>query len=259
VVGGLGFPIGQTIQAYHAWNRDLFSSGIWQQLAPNMNWWNWMETTFGVVMGACLGLGLWLNRSRIGPLRDTNETPLEPWLEGLLLGIHVPLLLLTEFAAYRVVDVFYDLGLILGLIPMVAVAGGRWWPFLLAFPITAIPILGKTIQELVYEKHTIGTVPGWLLYGFLPLTLAAFAAIWFARQIGRKLSGNEFARRALLLSAWFYFALNYAFFRFPWPWEKWTGRTPNGIAFTICVLGLTIACLTFGRRAQQLGQEAMRA
>jgi hypothetical protein len=58
------------------------------------------------------------------------------------------------------------------------------------------------------------------------------------------LSGGEFARRALLLSTWLYFGLNYAFFRFPWPWAKWTGRTPNAIAFTVCAVGLTVACLT---------------
>jgi hypothetical protein len=32
---------------------------------------------------------------------------------------------------------------------------------------------------------------------------------------------------------------------------KWTSRTPNAIAFTVCVLGLTIACLTIGRQGRQ--------
>jgi hypothetical protein len=131
---------------------------------------------------------------------------------------------------------------------MVAVAGGRWWPFLLVFPVTALPITGKTIRNLVYESDVISAGPGWALYGFLPLAIMTGVAVWFARQLGRGLSGHEFARRALLLSAWFYFTLNYAFFRFPWPWEKWTGRTPNAIAFTFCLTGLTLACLLIGRR-----------
>lgn len=254
-LGGLGFPIGQSLQSFHTWNRDLFQSGFWTQLDPVMNWWNWMETTFGAVMGACLGLGLWLNRHRIAVLRDTQEAPLKPGFEWILLGIHVTLLVLSESSSLRWAGALYDPGLILGFIPMVAVAGGRWWPFLLALPITALPIAGKTIESLVLEGHVIGTVPGLLLYGILPLAITTGAAIWFARQIGGDLAGREFARRGLLLSAWLYFALNYAFFRFPWPWEKWTSRTPNSIAFTICVLGLTVACLTIGRHAQTAQQQ----
>ena len=75
-------------------------------------------------------------------------------------------------------------------------------------------------------------------------------------ELGGELSGREFARRALLLNAWLYFGLNYAFFNFPWPWLKWTARTPNAIAFTVCVLGLTLACLTIGRSAVTEKQNA---
>jgi len=249
-LGGLGFPIGQCIQAYHAWNPEVFKTGIWLQLAPVMNWWNWMETTFGAVMGACLGLGLWLNRSRIASLVGDAETPLKPGVEWLLVSVHLPLLLLTEFAAIPVVDFFYDAGLVLGLIPMVAVAGGRWWPFLLTLPVTALPILGKTIHHLVYESAVVTAAWGWILYGILPFSIMLGVAVWFVRQLSRDLEGREFARRALLLSAWFYFGLNYAFFRFPWPWEKWTSRTPNSVAFTVCVVGLTVACLVVGREGK---------
>ncbi len=251
VVGGLGFPIGQSLQAYHAWNPEIFRSGIWAQLDPAMNWWNWMETTFGTVMGGCLGLGLWLNRRRLGALNDTGEAPLKPGIEWVLLSVHVTLLVLQEFSSFAWANALYDPGLILALIPLVAVASGRWWPFLLALPVTVVPIAGKTIQNLVYESHALNPVPGWLLYGVLPLALTTGAAVWFARQLGRGLGGGEFARRALLLSAWLYFGLNFAFFRFPWPWEKWTARTPNAMAFTVCVLGLTLACLTLGRGRQQ--------
>ena len=66
IVGGLGFPIGQCLQSWHAWNRDFFTTGIWATFDPVMNWWNWMETTFGAVMGASLGLGVWLNRGSVG-------------------------------------------------------------------------------------------------------------------------------------------------------------------------------------------------
>lgn len=251
MIGGLGFPIGQSLQSFHAWNRELFQSGIWAQIAPLMNWWNWMETIFGAVMGACLGLGLWLNRKQISPLNETQSPSIKPALEVVLLVVHLPLLLLTEFAAVRAVDMFYDLGLWLGLIPMVAVAGGRWWPFLVVFPVTLLPIAGKTIGSLVYERHVLNPAAGWVLYGVLPVLLTTLAALWCAVQVGRGLSGRSFVRWALLFNTWLYFALNFAFFRFPWPWEQWTARTPNAMAFTICVLGLTLACLVLGRRPKE--------
>ena len=34
---------------------------------------------------------------------------------------------------------------------------------------------------------------------------------------------------------------------FPWPWETWTGRTPNGLIFTVCAIGLTVLALTVHR------------
>jgi len=249
LVGGLGFPLGQCLQSFHAWNPHVFQTGLWVRLDPVMNWWNWMETTFGAVLGACLGCGLWLNRRHIGARSDFSEPPLRPAWEWLLVGVHVILLTLQEFGPVVWIQAFYDPGLILGFIPMVLVAGGRWWPLLLVLPITLIPIAGKTIQALVCEAHAIGTTSGWLLYGVVPVALTTAAAFWFARPVGRELSGREFARRVLLLSAWLYFGLNYAFFRFPWPWAPWTSRTPNAIAFTLCVVGLTVACLTIGRRA----------
>lgn len=248
-LGGLGFPIGQCLQAFHAWNPDLFRTGFWAQLDPHMNWWNWMETTFGLVMGACLGLGLWVNRSRIASLSQPVAPEFTPAQETALAAVHLPLLLLVEFAAVPAVDAVYDVGLGLGLIPMVAAAGGRWWPFGVVFPLTALPILGKTLQALVYEARAIEPLWGWLLYGVLPLALMIAVAIWAVRKSTTAWSGALLARRALLLCTWFYFGLNFAFFRFPWPWENWTARTPNALAFLICAVGLSIGCLRAGHRA----------
>lgn len=256
MLGGIGFPIGQCLQSFHAWNPEFFKTGLWVTLDPVMNWWNWMETTFGAVMGACLGLGLWLNRRHIGRMTEF-DAPIKPVIEWALVFVHVTMLVVSEFTEIRWANALYDPGLIIAFIPMIAVTGGRWFPFLLALPITAVPILGKTIQNLAYESHAAGSVSGWLLYGALPLALTTAAAIWFARQTGGGLTGREFARRALLLSAWLYFGLNYAFFHFPWPWAKWTSRTPNAIAFTVCVLGLTLACITIGRRGHPLRADGL--
>jgi len=257
VIGGaIGFPLGQSLQAFHAWNPELFKTGIWLRLDPVMNWWNWMETAFGATMGASLGAGLWLNRRKIG-LRESRPIPLEttlaPAIEWLLVTVHVTLLLLAEFSAVRTVGAIYDLGLVLGFIPLAAVVGGRWWPFLLTLPITALPIAGKTIRQLVYREQAIGIVPGWLLYGVLPLALVTLAALRFVRQSNREYSAGEFARRTLLLCTWLYFGLNYAFFHFPWPWAEWTSRTPNGLAFAVCAIGLTLATTSIPARHQRAG------
>jgi hypothetical protein len=126
---------------------------------------------------------------------------------------------------------------------MVAVAGGRWWPFLQVLPLTLLPIAGKTVSQLVYSEEAIGPVAGWSIYLVVPLLLMASFAIWSALQDEKRQPGSLFVRRALLACTWVYFLLNYAFFRFPWPWAEWTSRTPNGIIFTVCVFGLTAMAL----------------
>ncbi|MBI4559734.1 MAG: hypothetical protein HY706_19260 [Candidatus Hydrogenedentes bacterium] len=246
--GAIGFPLGQCLQAYHAWNVESFSEGLWAQLDPNMNWWNMMETTFGATMGATLGLGLWLHRKRIRFVDDRDVKYLPVAVEWAILVVHVSLLVTAEFLSFPVIEAFYDLGLIIGVLPIMAVVGGRWWPYLLALPVTLVPITGKTVRNLVYESHAINVPAGWILYLIVPLIIATAAAVWFKRQSDAGQTGRDFTRRALLLTTWIYFLLNFAFFRFPWPWAPWTGRTPNGIIFTICAIGLTVLAVMTVRR-----------
>ena len=249
VVGGaLGFPLGQCLQAFHAWNPDIFRGGFWVTLGPHMNWWNHMETTFGATMGAVLGLGLWLNRRHIAVSELSNggneantSQALRPAVEWLLLTVHVSLLVTTEFFSVPWVDALYDFGLVLGFIPIIAVAHGGWWPYLLMLPIAALPIVGKTLRQLVYTERGIPLLPGWLIYVVLPLTVTTIAALMFARAAHRDREAHTFLRPTLLLVTWLYFGLNFAFFHFPWPWMPWTARTPNAIVFALCALGLTAA------------------
>ena len=248
MLGGLGFPLGQGLQSFHAWNPEIFKAGLWATLDPVMNWWNWMETTFGLVMGACLGLGLWCNRRHVAPLVEAAARPIKPGIEWALAAVHVTMLILGEFSGIGWANKLYDPGIVMALIPLIAVAGGRWWPFLLVLPVTLVPIAGKTVRTLVYDAHAIGPPVGWVLYGVLPVAVTTAAAVWFARRVGRGPSGREFARRSLLLAAWLYVSLNFAVFRFPWPWDTWTARTPNALFFALCLLALTLACATIGRR-----------
>ena len=136
----------------------------------------------------------------------------------------------------------------MGIIPIVAIVNGRLWPYLLVLPITMITIAGKTLNKLAYENEAIGHAAGWWVYVIVPLGIATLAAVWFASRARAGQTGRDFAGPALLLCTWSYFLLNFAIFRFAWPWLEWTNRTPNGIMFTICTLGLTALVLTKGLR-----------
>ncbi|HIA46647.1 MAG TPA: hypothetical protein EYN96_01425 [Candidatus Hydrogenedentes bacterium] len=255
--GAIGFPTGQCIQAYHAWNHETFTVGIWEKLGPLTNWWNMMETTFGAIMGGVLGLGLWLNRKKIGRLADMEpDRPIPYLVEIVLLAIHCTLLFYVEFRAVRQIDVLYDLGLIMAIIPFVAVVGGRLWPYLVIFPITLMPIAGKTVRQLIYREsgadgvlnaadpslsfgRAIVEYPLWFPYFIVPMAISLAATmIFFARHRSRS-SDPHFAGIGLLITGWTFFLLNWAFFQYPWPWAEWTSRTPNGIIFTICIFSLT--------------------
>jgi hypothetical protein len=45
--------------------------------------------------------------------------------------------------------------------------------------------------------------------------------------------------------------LNYGFFRFLWPWEPPTNRTPNALAFALCLILITLACLFYRSQANR--------
>lgn len=243
--GALGFPLGQSLQAGHTWNPEFFRSGSWAQIDPLINWWNVMETTFGAVMGAVLGLGLWLNRRRIAVAQGGAPATIAPGVEWTLVAVHCGLLITTEFLSVGWVDILYDFGPMLAFIPLIALAGGRWWPWLVMLPITALPIAGKTVRELVYRQHSIAPALGWVVYLVIPLAICTVAALWFARKSERQCDAQSFLLPVLLLTTWMYFGLNFAFFQFPWPWVTWTGRTPNAMIFTACALGLS--CLAMRR------------
>jgi len=249
VVGGMiGFPAGQSLQAFHAWHREAFQQGFWATFDSHINWWNMMETTFGAVMGATLGFGLWLNRWRIRPAEETAARELPPAGEILLLALHLPLLVAVEFMSINAVDSVYDWGIIMAIIPITGIAGGLYWPYAVLFPVTLLPIAGKTVRQLVYNESAISPAAGWLIYFIIPMVIAVAASVYCIRQAATVGKGRDFPRRALLLAAWMYFLLNYAFFRFPWPWAQWTSRTPNGIIFTVCVIGLTILAVMESRK-----------
>jgi hypothetical protein len=272
--GAIGFPLGQSIQAYNAWHQgfladtslvNYFASTEWW---TKINWWNMMETTFGAVMGAMVGLGLWINRKKINPLPPEESDTLNPVWEIIALAIHVPMVAAVDFKSIQQVDVLYDVGLVMAIIPIIAIAGGRLWPYLVVFPILLMPIAGKTVRQLViredpmppYFGFEISANVGWVVYLYIPLALSLILAAWFASDSKSIEKGRSLAKVGLLFSVWIIFYLNWAFFHFPWPFlvdrlpwsewpiklNEWTSRTPNGIIFFICAVGLTLLAITNG-------------
>src|SRR5690606_17895839 len=86
--GAIGFPLGQCIQSMHAWNPEWFQNGFGHAI-NGINWWNFMETTFGATWGATLALGLWLHRERMKGLDEPVVTRMPLALEFALVALHV--------------------------------------------------------------------------------------------------------------------------------------------------------------------------
>ena len=248
LAGGIGFSLGQSVQAYHAWNVDRFQVGWLAIFEPNINWWNMMEITFGAIFGCVLALGLWCNRHHIATNSSSEQIALGYKTELSLMAVHIVALAAWNFMSFSTFDWFADRALTMGLIPILAILGGRIWPYFVCLPITALPIAGKTLRQLAYRTDDISLLPGWLIYFLLPMMVVTWFAIRLIQRTDKKLNGDIFCRWTLIICTIFYFVLNWAIFRFPWPWSDWTGRTPSGIIFILCTGGILLLAIYFDPR-----------
>ena len=257
LAGGMGFPVGQSLQSWRAWHPEQFSADALGELAPylqHVNWWNLMEITFGGVFGLVLGVGLWWNRYLIVDERQPSDAPpvtLPLRWEVRLCALHVALLTGAAFLKVPGLVWYEASGLFLGALPLVGVLTGRLWPYLLALPLALVPIAGKTLRNLSYEHAEWTPQTGWIVLVILPLALACEVAIALARrsQEQPRTDATRCAHWGLATATVLFTSLNFAFFRFPWPWEAWTGRTPSGLLLGICATGLLLAVMrsTLGR------------
>ncbi len=248
LAGGLGFSLGQCVQAAHAWNRDLLVGTPLEGVNPYVNWWNMMEITFGAIWGFVVAAGLWIQRARIRACPADNDVEIAvPWEFVLAVG-YVFALVAGEFLDLFVASMLIEFGIVAGAASLLLISGGRYWPYLFALVIVAVPIAGKTLRELAYEHSEVTLQFGWITLVLLPLGVMLAAALAFAAAGKRGQSARPYASIGLLLATWLYFGLNFGFFRIPWPWEAWTGRTPSAIIFFVCSIGLTLAAIVFGLR-----------
>ena len=156
IFGGIGFATGQSVQAFHAWNAESFLEGWFAPIEPYMNWWNTMETLFGAILGMGLGLGVWLNRAKLPPPAE-DYVEIAPAAERVLLAGHVAALVAWNFMTFNALDGVADHALTMGLLPLALVVGGRYSPYLIALPIVAIPICGKTLREMSILSRRISS------------------------------------------------------------------------------------------------------
>jgi hypothetical protein len=247
LAGGVGFPLGQCVMAFHAWNPAVFTKGLLGGIEPYMNWWNMMEISFGVIFGAILASGIWLNRHLIPSRASPDEVVIPPLVEVSLVVVYVLPLVAAEFLGWGTLSVLGAKTLTIAAVPLIAILGGRFSPYLIALPIVAAPIAGKTLREMCYRNEEFSPWVGWGVFLVLPLGLLLWRAIALAQRGQHGETSRAFAREGLLLATWFYFAVNFVFFRFPWPWAPWTGRTPSAIIFMVCALSLSAAAIFLGR------------
>jgi len=236
--GAIGFPAGQSLQAGHAWNRAWFAAEPWASIDSVMNWWNWMETTFGAVMAAVLAVGLVRNRHLIGLRKAGSPSPASSCCSDLpmpvelaLIAAHVVLVMLCEYADMPLINQSYDHGLVAGVLPLVAIAGGRAAPFLVMLPVTLLPIATKTVMQLAYGEAVITPVAGWLIYAAVPMAVATGLAGWLFAVSRRPAASARWLALPLVFTTLTFHLLNFAIFQFPWPWQSWTARTPNALVY----------------------------
>ena len=258
IVGGLGFPIGQSFQAAFNWDSKHFTETSWWQIGVNS--WNMMEVTFGMIAGFSIGLGTWLNRGAISQDGRTDDVSLSPVAEAWLVGLYVYLLLIGWYFSDSVFVLIHQYGLLLGIIPMVAIVGGRYAPFLYVLPIVALSIIVKTYLALFRSAEYVGTSVGLILLVTIPLTLLIAISLLFGRLTQHRLSARTFACIGLPLTSTLYFWLNFTFFSFPWQWwTDWKGMLAHhnsGGIYVVAWLALTLAGIRFWRREPPTGVSA---
>ncbi len=254
IAGGFGFSGGQCVQAFYHWNPEFFREGgtlgNYADYFQHVNWWNMMETSFGMIFGAILALGLWLNQHLIAVDELEETVSLSPTFEIGLLMTHLVLLMNAEFLEQPgwgvYLSYYIEYGLLMSAIPLIGITGGRFWPYLMLLPVIAAPITGKTLYNACYREPFIDPETGWLVLLAIPMAILVTVATWLICRSLQHQSAKSFASISLLLTAWTYFSLNTIQFHYGWPWNEWTSRTPSQTIFGIFILIITLAAFGYG-------------
>ena len=74
----------------------------------------------------------------------------------------------------------------------------------------------------------------------MTLILLSWFCVQLIRNKDNRFTGINFIRYTLCLNTFFYFYMNWSFFNYPWPWMNWTTRTPSGLIFIFCTIGILV-------------------
>lgn len=205
VAGGLGFTTGQILQAYCSWHKPFSPA-----LVPYVDAWKIMEVTFGLIAGLGLAVGglLLYSRQDLSDLKD--EVSLSPAVEFVLLALAAAGLVMWNLCQVPQFDVVADVALTMGLIPVIGIIGGRFWPYFGAMPLIALPIAGLTASGAIYDQHVLSPATGWTLLLVVPVLMMILAAWKAMRRAERSGSGESVARYMLIVSAVIYTLLSVA-------------------------------------------------
>lgn len=285
IAGGLGFFGGQCTQSAHAWHPEWFQEGgmlgFGASVFNRLNWWNVMETSFGVIWGAIMGFGLWLNRGLIDVKEADDHVSLSAPVEILLACLYVSFVLVgdfgylnpdrlpvfrTEFASshtFEFISYWYvEVGIVLAAIPLIGIAGGRMWPYMMLLFVIAIPICGKTLRAVGFNPDNMWQ-PGlaWFCLVQMPLAWGIVIAAWLVQKNQRHTTAT-FAGITLMFTSILYFSLNSVFWA-TWPFGPdvaWSQLNPNQVFnFTamVCLVAISLLVLVTHRNTTaRVGKKA---
>ncbi len=204
VAGGAGFTVGQSIQAYmHA--HAPWPNAEW---APYIGAWKTMEITFGLVAGFGLSIGCLLLYGRVDFDRFDDEVGVEPSTELIWLAVMAVLMFLWNVRSYGWVDVFADVALTMGIVPIACMVGGRIWPFLGATAYVTLPIAAKTAQRIVEEEGVLSEPAGQGLFFFLPVIVMILAGVAAMQRAARTTRCGSTGMMLGMTSLWAYTLLS---------------------------------------------------
>lgn len=111
----------------------------------------------------------------------------------------------------------------MGLVPVICIMGGRYWPYMFSLALVALPIVGITLKT----TDNVHYYADRLILLLLPVDVMTLATLCFQIRGRRGQGERTFARYGLILSAVCYFSLNFVFFGYPWATLPMSGRHTN--------------------------------
>jgi hypothetical protein len=154
-----------------------------------------------------------------------------------LIIVYGLLLYLWSVPRFAGIEIVASYPMAMGLLPIVCIVGGRYWPYIYPLALVTLPIAGITLK-ITDGVHYLTDA---FLLMILPMGVMTLAALWFQQRGRDGQSGRTFARYGLILSAVTYFSLNFVFFGYPW------ATMPAGARHTNCWIFLrSMELLIFG-------------